>query len=237
MGGGLELGHAVDLDRGGPGTVDLRAHLLEVRGEIGQLRLPGRVPDHGGARGHRGGEQEILRRPHGRDLEEHLCTDQAIRRGAVQNSVAELEYRSHGLEARHVEVDRPRAEVVAPRKGHMRLTGSCEEGTEHEDRRPHLAHEIQRRLRIRVLGHRDREDGALPVDRGSDVAEDARHDVDVEDVRDVLDHMRTGSEQGRHHVLEHGVLGAQDADASVERCSTAHDDRIRHPNEVTVRRR
>ena len=45
---------------------------------------------------------------------------------------------------------------------------------------------------------------------GPDVAEHVPHQLDVDDVGHVFEQMLAGGQQGRHLLLEHGVLGPQD---------------------------
>jgi hypothetical protein len=50
--------------------------------------------------------------------------------------------------------------------------------------------------------------------------------MDVEDARDVLDAVGARRQEGRHEVLEHGVLGAEHGDLSTEPRTTGDDETI-----------
>ena len=216
----------MDLDRRGSGTVDLGTHRTQVIRQVGQLRLSGRVPDRGGSDGEHRGQQDVLRRPHRRELEVDVRTMQTVGCSGTEHAMAEIEFGSHGLQAVEVQIDGPRSEVVAAGKRHPGLAGPGQQGAEDEDGGSHLSHQVERGLGERRLRDGDLESGSLAMTAGADVAEHRTHDLDVEVARHVAEPVDAGGEQGRHHVLQGRVLGAEDGNLAGQRRSTDHPQRF-----------
>ena len=126
--------------------------------------------------------------------------------------MAQFEFGPEPPETVDVHVDRPGAEVITARERHTYLAAAGEEGAEHEDGRPHLPNKIERGLGSDVLRDIDGERVILQDAGRPDVLEDVAHELDVDDVRDVLEQMFAGSQQRSHLLFEDGVLGPQDDD-------------------------
>ena len=109
----------VIVDEPAPSTS--RAHAVEERGEVGDLRLAGRVVDDGRALREDCRHQRVLGRAHARVLEQDARAGQQV--GArLDVAVCELERRAELLEPLQVHVDRTRTEVVAARHRDTRPT-------------------------------------------------------------------------------------------------------------------
>ncbi len=129
-------------------------------------------------------------------------------------------------------VDRSRAEVVAARKGDPRDTETGEKGAQGENRRPHLAHQVEWRLGPEIVGNVDDEPGAVGDALGADVPQHLAHDAHVHDPGHVGELVAARSEQRRHHVFEHGVLGAQHSDLARERRAPGDTEGLHVPRSV-----
>ena len=94
--------------------------------------------------------------------------------------MAELELGPHAAETFEVEVDRPRAEIVASGERDAGFAQACQQCAKNEDRRPHPPDQLEGRLRERLLGNVYRK-GPVPIRaRGTDVLKHFAHDLDVE---------------------------------------------------------
>ena len=164
-----------------------------------------------------------------RELEHDASADEAV---AVPLDVAVLGHKGGAqvLERAQVEVDRAVAEVVAA--GHRHPGGAIagEQGTEHDDRCPHLLDELVRGDGRHVLGDGDLEmpigASALMEDLGPHRAEHVRHDGDVTDDRDVVEAVQARGEKAGRHELQHGILRPVHVDGALQRAGRAQDEAI-----------
>ena len=129
-----------------PDAEDVRAHAVEERGEVGDLRLARRVLDDGLALGeHRRGHQ-VLGRADAREVEDDAraasaCCSAPRRSRATTSSSAPMR-----LQAAEVHVELAAPDVVAAGQRDARLAAAREQRAEHVDRRPHPADEVVGRL-------------------------------------------------------------------------------------------
>ena len=204
-----ELVHPVDLDRVGPGALDPRAHRHQERGDVGDLGLTRGVVDHGGAaradrRHHQvlgGADAGVVERdrrptePGGLgDEEPVLGSDSAPMRA----------------EARDVQVDGTRPDLIAPGHRHAGSTGPRQQRPEHGGGGAHAAHEFVGGLDRCERRGVDRHGVAVPGHAGAQMLEDLPHREAVLDPGHVAQHGPAGREQRGGHQFEGGVLGAGD---------------------------
>ena len=76
----------LDVDRRSPRALDTPAAAVQEVGKVGDLRLPRRAPQDGGASGADSGQQQCLRRPHAGEAEGEVCPVESPWRGQHQPS-------------------------------------------------------------------------------------------------------------------------------------------------------
>src|SRR5690606_2231369 len=81
------------------------------------------------------------------------------------------------------------------------------------------------------LGNDDVQVVVPPVQMAADMRQHLGHQGDIEDVRDVRQSVASGGEESGCHLLQHCVLGAEDADRAAERLPSLDDD-LGHPAAV-----
>ena len=69
-------------------------------------------------------------------------------------------------------VDGPGPEVIATGEGHRSFSASSQQRPQNENRGPHLAHQVQRRLGQGNFRDINRQTGAIALTTGADVGED-----------------------------------------------------------------
>ena len=108
----------------------------------------------------------------------------------------------------------PAADAVAAHHGHESLAREVQQRPEHEHRDAVEAAERKRDLGLGLLGGGDLELAVLLGHPRTDGSQDVRRDLDVADLGDVGDGARPVPQDGGHHVLGHGVLGAVHLDVT-----------------------
>ena len=191
---------AVDVDGGGAGAGNLRAHLGEAGGEVDDLRLARGVLDDGLALGQR-------RRHHGDvggadgDLgERDARAAEAFRRLGDDVAGLDVDLGAERLQRLDEEIDRPRADGAAAGERHLRLAHARQQRADHPEARAHARDELVGRGGVDdVAGPQlDRFAlhavlaGALAEHHAIDavVAEDALQHGDVGKARDVVEGQR-----------------------------------------------
>src|SRR5690606_3511267 len=102
-------------------------------------------------------------------------------------AVDQFEGGTHPLQPVEMEVDRAGAEVVATRLGYPGGATAGEERPENHDRGSHLSDQVERGLRLELLGHDDLELVVAAADVTADVSQHLRHERHVENVGNVAE--------------------------------------------------
>ena len=222
----VEFGDALDLDGGGAGAFDLRAHGDEQRGEVGDFGLARAVLEDGFAVGQGGGHQEVFGAGDGDLVEDDVRALQAVGAG-FEVAVVLGDGRAHGFEALDVQVDGTAADGAAAGHGDAGDAGARDERAEDERAGAHGLDDL-------VLGDGVGEDAALDAgavlgaavaefDLGAHADEQLALGLDVADLRDVFEDDFVFGEDGGGHAGERGVLCAGDLDGAEEGISSAYD--------------
>ena len=128
--------------------------------------------------------------------------------------VGDVDLGAEGFQGLDVEVDGPAADAVAAHHGHESLARQVQQRPQHEHRDAVEAGEGKGDLRLGLLRGSDLQPAVLLGDPGADGPQDVRRDLDVADLGDVGDGARPVPQDGGHHVLGDGVLGAVDLDVA-----------------------
>lgn len=224
---GDELLDALDLDGRRSGAVDAGTHAVEEGRQGGDLGLAGGVLDDGGALGERRGAEQVLGRPHRRELQDDAGAGEDGTAG-LDVAVPDAELDPHRPEPAEVHVELPASDRVAARERDVRLPTAGDQRPEDVDRGSHAAHQLVGRGGAEVARGVDREGVvADPLDPRADRPEDVDHHVEVAHRREVADGGGPGSEERGGHLLEAVVLRAPgDAHPSRQRRTGAHAERL-----------
>ena len=224
----MSLRHALDDDAPVGAELDLRAHPLQEQRELDDLRLGGRVAQHGLALGEDGGKQHRLGRADARVGQRDARAVQLGRLGADPGRpVADLG--AEGLQRLDVEVDRAAARSASPpTSGTNASPVRCSSG-------PSIR--IGIRLRpVNASGTRGRTSppGAIVISPSSRLTWKPA-DSSIAAVMStsptcgrVADDAGAVAQHRGHHVLGHGVLGAAHGDVPAQRPRRLNCPRLRH---------
>ena len=229
--GAVQVLDAFDDDGLGAGAGDLRAHGVEQAGEVGDFGFGGGVDDLGAAFGEDGGHDDVFGAGDGGIVEQD-------RRGAEAAGGAGAEvlrvvfgfgggfgFGAEAVEAVGVDVELALADPVAAGAA----MGVAMAGQQRADDEGGGA-----QAQGQLVGHAAAVDGlsadpegagdAVPLDLGTERAEDSGQILDVGDVGDALEEHRLIGQQRRGHAGQGGVLRARDGDGTAQRA--AADDAV-----------
>ncbi len=221
--------HALDLDH--PVGVDLddRAHLLQHADQVDDLRLHRRVAQLGDALGAYRREQHLLGRADARVRQLELGAAQSVGGGQIQALGRLVDDRAELAQRLEVKVDRPVADVAAAQVRDERVAEPVQQRTAEQDRDAagtgvhvdlidagalHVGR-VEDHLAVRPLAHPD------PVQ-----LKQTADDLDVADLRHVVQAARAVAQQCGDHRLGHQVLRAPDPDLTMERGATMHAQNV-----------
>ena len=226
---GHEVVDADDLDGRRARADHLRAHAVQHRRELDDLRLTRRVLDHGGALGEHRGRQQVLGGAVAREVEDDARPGELLR-ARLDEAVDDVDLDAHRGEAAEVHVERTAADVVAAGHRDARLAEPTDERAEHVHRRAHQGDELVRRLRPERAGGVDLQFvRTRPLDTRAHAAQHVDHHVEVVDGVDVADRGDTRREQRGRHLLQARVLGAaRHADRTRQGRARGDHERIGH---------
>ena len=204
---GAQLLDAFDLDRRRARADDLRAHAVEERGEVGDLRLARRVLDDGRALGeHRRGHQ-VLGRADARELEHDARAVQQRRRARATKPCA--------TSTSAPIASSPRRCMSTLRLPMLSPPGSATRASpQRASSGPSTLNDARMRVTssygasgVSVADRVDAHDVGLgPVDARADRAQQVDHHVEVAHRRHVAQRRDAGREQRRGHLLQARVL-------------------------------
>ncbi len=227
----VEPGDALDFDPRGSRAANARAHLVEAVGEIDHFWLARGVDDQGRATGGRRRHHRNMGAANRHLRESDLRAGQALRGLDDRVAAVNLDVRAEFLERHQKQIDRPRSDRAAARKGHPRFAHAGEQRRDDPEARAHLGHQIIGRGRVddrpgaqmrRLAGSRLLAE-AFAVDRivNSVIAEDAGELIDVGESRQVLQGQRLIGQKGRDHQRQRGVFCAGNRDDPLQPGSAA----------------
>ena len=223
----MSLRHALDDDAPVGAELDVGAHPLQEQRELDDLRLGGRVAQHGLALGEDRGQQHGLGRADARVGQRDARAVQPGRLGGDPGRpVGDLG--AEGLERVDVEVDRPPPDGVAADQRDERLAGQVQQRAEHQDRDAVEAGEGLGDSRSYLAPGGDRDLAVLPADVEAGRLQHRRRDVHVAHLRGVADDAGAVAQHRCHHVLGHGILGAAHGDVPAQRPRWFNYPRLRH---------
>jgi hypothetical protein len=219
--------HALDHDRVGARTFDPRPHRNEEVREIDDFRLACRILDHRFALGERRGHHQVLGAGDRDRLEHETRTLQAL--GARPDvTVLDMNIGAHGLQTRHVDVDRAGTDGAAARQRHVCVPKPRHQRPEHEYRGAHRLDELVGR---EVLAYRRRIDfdahALIDGHAHAHASEQLDRRGHVLEMRNVADRHRTVGQQRAGENRQGGVFRSGDADLALER-GTAVDLQFIH---------
>ena len=132
--------HAVDAEQVAADALDARAHRRQQRARLLHVRLARGVAQDGGALRERGREHDVLGRRHAGLVQQDVG---AAQRPAPQAEITVLlQPRAESLQAEHVRIDAPAADLIAAGVADARLALAGEQRT-HEDQA--TAHALEQR--------------------------------------------------------------------------------------------
>ena len=208
-----EFGNALDNDPRRAGAGDLRAHLVEAIGDVGDLRFACGVLDHRGAAGERRRHDSGVRAADRHFRKHDLAALEPVRRARNDIAAVDLDLGAKPLDRHDQQIDRPRTDGAAARHRNARVSHARDQRGDHPKARPHLRHEIVGRGRVDDACGRNVQ--GLAVVRGFAEALAADHDVDAVIAKDTLQQSDVG--QPRHVVEDERLVGQQTCDHQRER--------------------
>ena len=196
--------------------VDLGAERPQEAAEVLDVRLAGRVADHGLAARKDGGHDRVLGAHHARLVEEELAAREAL--GAELVAPVDVDLGAELLERVDVRVEAPPSDHVASRRRERRAAVPREQRAGEQEGGADACGEAGVDLGLREPAGADA-DLVLsgPLGLGAEVCQDLDHRLDVADVRHVPQpHLLVG-EQGRSEDRQRAVLVAGGAHGSGQR--------------------
>ena len=220
----------------GADALDPGAHLGQAFGNVADLGLARGVLDHRLALGERGRHHDVVRGADRHLGERDARAAQALGRLGDHVAAVDVDLGAQRLHAHQVQVDGPRADGAAAGHGNARLAAARQQRPEHPEARPHAAHQLIgrggvddiARGEMHGLAQVGRGIRALAVDGEIEpmVAQDAREQIDVGQVRDVLEREPVGREQAGDDQRQGGILRARDRNGAVEAAAAGDADAI-----------
>ena len=227
----LQRFHALDGERRGTCTLDLRAHLVEHVADIDDVRLTGGVGDDGFAFSQNCRHQDVLGRSNGREVEPDIGTSQRIGFGD-EASVLNPRARTKKLQPALVHIEWSRPDGVTTGKGNNRSMAAGHERPEHTDRGAELADGMEVRGIFGLRRRRDRDSVAIDRHVAPQAAKHLCHQRHVEDVGAVGDDTRTLSQQSSCHELENTVLRSGHGNFSNKPVPAGDQESIAHTSSI-----
>ena len=226
--------HAVDAEQVAADAVDVRAHRRQQGARLLHVRLARGVAHDGGALRERGREHDVLSRRHAGLVQQDVG---AAQRPAPQAEIAVLlQPRAESLQAEHVRIDAPAADLIAAGVADARLALAGEQRT-HEDQA--TAHALEQRGVRRGRGDPARAQrhrvGIVAVDLHAEPLHQRQHGADVGDVGKVVETNRLVGEQRGGDQRKGGVLVAARRDRAPERHAAFDDELVHGHDDAMVR--
>ena len=128
----LQLGDALDANRGRARALDLRAHGSQECGQIGDFRLARRILDHGFAARQHGRHQKVFGASDRDAVELNVRALKTV--GSLRFDIAVLlaDFRAQSLQPGDVQIDRTRADGAPARQRYAGLTAPPDQRSQHQ---------------------------------------------------------------------------------------------------------
>ena len=201
MFGPVQRRHAFDRQSIATDARDLRAHSDQALRKIADLRLPRGIGQHGAPLGQGRRHQQVLGGADRHKREHNLRPPQPPIDPPVDVAALQVEPGAHLLQSLDMQVHRPSPDLATAGQGHARLPDTRHQGTQHQERRPHLAHNVVRRLGIGD-GPTERQHApliVLLVHRDAVLRQQLAHRLDVRQPRHIRQHQPLFGQQPRGH--------------------------------------
>jgi len=221
---GFEALDALDGDHVGAGALNPRPHGLERIGEVDDLGLLGGVLQPGGPLREGRRHHDVLRAPHGGDVEVDPGPPEAPGPG-LHVAFPQIDLGPHGLEGLEVEVDRAGADGAAAGERHPCLAHPRHQRPEDEDGGPHSPHQVVGRLAAGDVAAVDPQGVALAFHLRPVVGQEFLDRPDIGKVGDVSVGAPAVGQKGRHENGQGGVFRAADPHAPFQ-LVPAFDDKL-----------
>ena len=220
----FQLGYAFHADGGRACAFDLRSHLVQQVGEVGDFGLAGAVLQDGFAFGEGRGHEQVFGAGDGDLVENNF---RALEAGGAGFDVAVFlrDLRAELFEAFDVEIDGAAADGAAAGE---RDAGVSAAGDQRAEDQRGGAHGLDQFVGGFGGGEGGAVDGGAVLgasvaefDFGAHGGEQVARGLDVADLRNVFEDDGLVGEQGGGHAGERGVFRAADADGAEQRLSAA----------------
>ena len=202
------MGNALNFNGVGTRAADVGAHGVEEVGEIDDVRLLGRVFDHGVSLRQNGGHHDVHGRAHGNHIQiDAGAVEPGSLTGGVDKAALHHHVRAQRGKALDVLVDGAHAEVAAAGHGDLRPVEPAQQGADQIIGRADAPRQL-------IGGAGGADVGAVDLHRvGIDCAharaqlsQDLQKKLHVGDLRDILDtanavHQQRGGQDGHRRVL------------------------------------
>ena len=219
------LADALHVNGRSAGAFDLRSHLVQQVGEVGDFGLAGAVPQHGFALGQSGCHEQIFGAGD-RDLVEYnFAALEAVGAG-FDVSVLLRDFRAQQFQSLDVQIDGAGADGTAARKRDTGPAAPRHQRPQDQRRRAHLLDQFVGGFGSGQIAGANR--GAMlrpsvtQFDFGAHGGQQFAGGLDVAHLRNIFQDDGFFSEQGRGHGRQGGVLGAADANCSQQRIAAAN---------------
>ena len=219
-------------------------HAVEAKGEIADLRLARGVDQLAFALGQGRGHEEIFRRAHGHLGKHDAPAGETLGRAGEHVTLGQLDLGAQLAQALKVNVDRPGADGAAARQGHLGPPIAGDQRTQHQDRGPHLAHQVVRRPRLEdptgaQLQHPPVMAAigglAVEMDLDAELGEQIGHGGDVGHMGQVAQGQRLVGQEGCGHERQGRVLGPANGNVAFEATAAANAYSVHASPDATPR--
>ena len=163
-----------------------RTAVVQEGGEITDFRLTCGICDHRSPLRRGGCQKDVLR---GADAGKRKADRRAAQRplhGAGKAAVILRYFRTHAAQRPQMQINGARPQLAAAGKREHSPSRAGKDGTQKDDGRPHFAHKAIRNVTLRHGGRINHKASALPVHGAAQMAQNARRDIHVGEVRAIM---------------------------------------------------
>ena len=138
----------------------------------------------------------------------------AVRGGCIKIAVVVLEFDAHGFKNLQVHIDFASTDLAAARHGNTCTAETSHQGAQHRNAGAHLRHQFIRRIMTLCMLGIDGEGMALPFNGCSEATQNIVHNLDIGNVRDVVQRALALPQHGCGNELQRRVLCAADLNSA-----------------------
>ncbi len=217
----------LDAEGGTSRPLDACTAAVQKCGQVCDLRLPRRTPQHGGASGAGRCQHERLRGPHAGETQGDLCPMQAGRSRQHQPAGACLPlHRPHLAQPGQMQVDGPRPDVAPAGQTRLGTAQLCQQRRTEEDGRPHLFGSLPRKAAV-LRGTRDKDILPFPPGRTACAPQKRQARRHIRKARHGPQ-THIAAEHRRRKQRQHAVFRRRDAHCTVQRAAAHHHNPVFH---------